>query len=50
MNIVDEFVDIIELYTLAKNQKNTVFKEDRLNILRYKQVHCVKKNKMNIEL
>jgi len=52
MNIIDEFIDILEFYTLNKTPVDTVFKKDRLNILRNKlsvskfsNKECVKKIK-----
>lgn len=34
INIVDEFIDILEFYMLSKVQANTVLKEESLNVLR----------------
>lgn len=34
INVVDEFIDILEFYMLNKTQTDTTFKEEQLNVLR----------------
>ncbi|XP_025203994.1 uncharacterized protein LOC112600885 [Melanaphis sacchari] len=53
MNIVDEFIDLLEFYTLSKSQTNSALKEKQLNVLRekltfsesYSNKECIKKMK-----